>query len=527
MPSSRSIYPWMIAGALLLIGSIPYLFAYWMQDAQHLFSGYLHFPEDMDSYAAFANQAAQGHWLFVNPYELQPQTPSYFNLLWLISGKCQGLLGLSFGVILQVVRIIGGLALILACWRLLGDFQTEPAARKLGLILFAFASGFGVLLFLFRLSAPPPDLYTELFPFIQTAFVPHTALAHALLLLALSFALSAEREQSLRPAQFAGATLVLLGSFRAYDTAVGFVILGAFVAIRIIFVSEDRRSRLLRGLWMILPALLPIGYAAWLTRMTTGFSIWSMTNHYPPPDVFTMLLGLGIFVAGTLVWLVWKAVEKSRWSIAEQLLGIWLLSAWILMYSGLLPWAWRTCAAFATPHILATILVLARIPQRPLKVVSWMLVFAVALPTSVFVWHQKIEQSREQFVYYYQPPETIEALQWIGRERRGAHVLTHGHIGLKVPAYADAYSFLGHKDLTANLEEKRNATADLFSDKLTAKQALKLLELNRIDTIIWGPLDRREFTFSPDRLMWPKLYENGLVTIYGKPPSKINTGKNP
>ena len=183
----------LLTGGVLFFFYLPtniiYFFADRMNDAQHLFLGGALFPDDHDSYLAFIAQAARGAWLFVNPYDVADHAAAYFNPLWLL----MGLTGASFGLL----RLVALLVLETACDAFFRRLRPHAGLmeRAAALSLFLFAGGLGwtaagnpgVL------ATLPPDTHTELFPFVQAAFLPHAALSHGLLIAALALLIGPRR----------------------------------------------------------------------------------------------------------------------------------------------------------------------------------------------------------------------------------------------------------------------------------------------------------------------------------------------
>lgn len=515
--AGKSLFaPLLLAVIVLIIGSLPYFEAFLAEDAQHVFSGYLHYPEDMDSYAMWTRQSGEGAWLFKNQYDTGKPPPVYLNTLWLSLGKLRAATGVSFATAFQLLRVAAAFLLIAAFWWMLGVIGVGRVARTGASILFALGGGFGFIARFQPLKAPPPDLYTELFPFVQTSLVPHTALAHAFLILALTAMLLCFKRKSFRWGLVSGILLLALGSFRAYDLAVAWTLAALFLLSWLLF-KRKPETRTSHAAAVLFPPLLAFAYAAWLSRSAPGFSVWSLTNEYPPADLSTHLIGMGIAFPGACLWLAATLKRFRRLTAAELFVAVWILAAWGLMFSGLLPWAWRTSAAFMTPHVAALALFADRFRWRWSRaVLFWLVLIAIAAPSSALVLKQKIEEASNQYRYYFQPPEVLDAIDWIGRNRPDAVVMTHGHVSLKVAARTPAWVLLGHKDLTEDFIGKRIAYGEFGRSKFDM-EALKILGKYDVDTILWGPLDRRFSERDPGKLPgWKKVFGNGLVNIYGR-----------
>lgn len=500
-----------------MLGGLPYATAFWVEDDQHLFSGYLHFPEDMDSYAAFSEESANGQWLFYNPYDASGSGAAYFNSLWLLTGKIKGLIGLPFARVLILLRLAACVAMFFAFVHFCRRMGFSRETRLFALAWFAFGGGFGWLQNLIHLPAPPPDLYTELFPFAQLMLVPHAGLAHALLILAFILLLDGETEEDPLRSLLAGLCLLLLGSFRTYDMLVGLCVFAAFMFLS--FVLKPNRGKAIRMIGAILPALPVIPYTWWLTSRSDGFSIWGETNRYDPPDLPTLALGLGLPLLMGLLFSGLSLKQYKRLSLHRQFLLVWIAVAWSLMLSGLLPFAWRTCASFTTPLVIGgacTIGYLFSASSRKARPVAWMLLITLSLPSSLILFQEKMQQAFEQYRYYFQSPAIIEAIEGLDRLPGECLVITHGHIGLKIPAYSHCRSLLGHKDLTRNLKAKKRDYHLFLSAKRTSR-AKEILDRYGIDTIFWGPLDRRSSNLAPEHLPgYGIVATTGLTTVYRK-----------
>ncbi len=521
-PAARSAGRWRrtvlgVALALFILGSIPYLWAWISQDAEHVFAGYLLFPEDMDAYAALARQAADGHWIFRNSYDVNRPPAVYVNAAWLALGKWQALTGLEFGAALQTMRLGAAIALLFAFAALLNRYARKHW-RIPALLVFSFGGGLGWLVGLVRLSAAPPDAYTELFPFMQVGFVPHSALSHALALAVIVLVLRADEQASSRAAGLAGLAMTVLGLVRIYDLLVIWTVVGLAVGGGLIFgAASFCRGRFFRGLLMLVPPLPVFAYMAWLTHAGPGFSEWAMTNSYPPPDWVTFMLGGGLPLWAGLLGAGMLLFRVRNWRFRDGVLAAWLLTAWVVMYGGFVPFAWRTCGLFITPHLLALVWWVARWRPRPLWRWGIAIAFVLAvLPTFGTVLHRSVALGSEQNRYFYRHPQEVSAMRWIGVNRPAARVFAHGHIALKIPAYSDATVLVGHKDLTPDFSGKQTAYEAICQSKRPTN-ALRLLGLYGLDTIYQGPLDRRFCSLDPASLPgWKRLYENTLVTIYGR-----------
>lgn len=500
---------------LFFVGLAPYIVAINQQDLQHSFNGYLHYPEDMDSYAAFINQSKDGAFVFYNPYDIRGAEPAYVNLLWLLLGKLSAF-GLSFTIVFQILRLISCLLLVVAFGALLNRLDLKYSSKIFAVLLFVFGSGFGWFVKLLNSDILPPDTYTELFPFVQTAFVPHSALAHAFLLLVLVFLIKSEQEEDFRSSLFAGLLMLVLGFFRVYDLIVAWSVCLLITLVRIVF-SANKTKRIFRGLVILSIPIPAFIYSWWLTSFSEGFSIWSHTNSYFPPEILTLIPALGIPFIGTLFWLVKNLVSIKKVFFDEIFLFLWIVAAFVIMYSGILPFAWRTCTAFVTPLVIASIYAFDYFRQKHFALTIVMLVFLlVSFIGSAIFLKEKTDMAYGQYKYYFRSPEEVEAMKWLDTRKKGTRVFTHGHIELKIPAYSQCITFVGHKDLTKDFNQKKMVYAKVVNTD-NEREIREVFNKYDIDLLYWGPLDKRfARKFNPSRM--PKsfvaIYQNPLVTIY-------------
>lgn len=486
--------------AVFLAGLIPYLVAYAAQDSAHVFLGTLHFSEDADSYAAFIRQAADGDWLFDNPY-LPPGEHVYFNGLWLALGKLAAL-GLGFGAIWQLLRAAAAAALAFGFDRLARALGLRGVWRHLGLAWFLFGGGFAFLTAFVALPVTPVDASNEFYPFLQILAVPHAGLAHGLLLFALALALESGAG-SPRRAWAAGLVLALIATFRPYEALVGAAVLGVWGAWR--FAAERNRAPALRLAAWLVPVLPLFAYDAWLTQAAPGFAHWSRTNVYPPAAFPAILLGLGLLAPLSLagLWHLWRRHATLSFLV------VWLVVAWGLLESGLLPFAWRTTSALATPHLLAA-LGLAWPFRTRARVALGVVLILLCLPTSVWLVQYKTRTQAAQNRYNFVPPELFDAFAAID-DHACRLVWTHGFVALKIPAATHAHAMPGHKDLIPDFVSLL-AVYGAYAEARTPAASAAWRHAGA-DCVLWGPLDARAGG-QPPRQGLREVYANGLYTLY-------------
>src|SRR5512145_1112349 len=83
----------LVATALLLaLTSLPYLAAWRWPPSGQVFGGAFFYEDDFHQYISCVEQAMRGRFLFVNKFDVRPQTPYVVNLEWWLGGVLARLL---------------------------------------------------------------------------------------------------------------------------------------------------------------------------------------------------------------------------------------------------------------------------------------------------------------------------------------------------------------------------------------------------------------------------------------------------
>ncbi|HDQ72398.1 MAG TPA: hypothetical protein ENN19_09910, partial [Chloroflexi bacterium] len=225
--------------ALLTLTSLPYVAGFWLEDARHVFGGFVYAVEDGNSYLAKMQVGAAGRWLFYMTYTPEPHQGGLFFLYYILLGKLSRGLGLSMLVGLHLSRILTVPFGLFCYYRFIARWTPDRPVRRLGLVLFAFTAGLGWLWAVLggpsTLGAMPVDLWVpDASYFFSALLFPHLSLAQGLLLYfvtdALDF-LSAGRGR-------AGVTAVVVGLLvsliHPYTLPVVGVVIGLFAGLQIL-----------------------------------------------------------------------------------------------------------------------------------------------------------------------------------------------------------------------------------------------------------------------------------------------------
>ena len=511
--------PMVVALFFFALTSIPYFHAFEAQRDDRVFLGGLIFPDDHDAYAAFCKQSERGAWLFVNPYRKDDHAAAYFNPLWLVMGKVQKLLGIGYPVSFQGLRLVACFWLICVAFAWIKRLSpgASPLGRAFGLLLFLCASGWGWLFQFgfFRPHGVPPDTHTEMFPFVQMAFVPHAALSQAILMTALLVTTS-KTLQKRRVSLFAGGLLALLFTIRPYDALVGWIALATYrVFLEISARFAPHKQTGYEATPTLLTLLLPLPvltYSYWLTHYSTGFSSWSEGNVYPLPALGSVAISLGflwLFVPIGLFFVFRRKVS------AHKEFGIvlaWALTAWFLLLVPVVPWSWRVCGVAISPLMLLALCGWLNNTAR-WKTLLVGLCIPVMLPTNLHICADLDALARQRNKYLFLKKNLLGDFKALDQLEPGL-VFTHGNLGQKVPIFTLHRSFLGHKDIMPEYREGLMLYQQYAMEPSPIKRS-RMLHENGIDYILYTYLDRKWTRYSPDDLPgWKKVYDGTDSAIY-------------
>ena len=127
----RRILP--VVMLLVAAGSLPYLSAWIATPADAHFTGLIFNPQDGGSYLAKMRQGYDGSWLFHLVYTPEPHMGAHIYLYYLALGHLARWLGLSLPVIYHVARLLSGIAMLVAIYRLASRVTASagaPAGRR-------------------------------------------------------------------------------------------------------------------------------------------------------------------------------------------------------------------------------------------------------------------------------------------------------------------------------------------------------------------------------------------------------------
>lgn len=518
---SHREWAWLLlwSAVILLVTSLPYLYAASLSTPDHRFGGFLIGVEDGSSYIAKMRLGADGGWEFHLFYTGEPHQGAYLFLFHQLLGKLARLTGLSFILTYHLARLVCGLFFLLTVYRFAAFFTGQIPVRRVVFWLVAVGSGLGWLVVLTGLTAAlgmPLDFYSpEAFAFHLLFGLPHLALAEALLLLALLALMTAWERGRWRDAAAAGAALLGVSLIAAFYLLIIIVL----VAAALLWAGwQTRFSRgwwtrvWLAGLALALPAPVVL-YNIWVFATNPVFKIWAAQNRIlsPPPYHYLLALGPLYLLASLAVYRGWRPAPRR-----DSLLIIWAGLVPVLVY---LPFNLQRRMTLGVQVALAILAASAwwhGLQTRP----RWRRPAAVALVgllsvSNLLILAGATLAARQMEPPLFQPGPVITAADWLdARAAPDDVVLATYETGNFLPTRMRARVFAGHGPETVRSDEKRALVRQFFAAP-TGPFHCRFLHQRRITYLFYGPQEQAAGPFRPEQTTClSPVYSNQAVTIY-------------
>ncbi|MCE5239802.1 hypothetical protein LLH23_15150 [bacterium] len=239
--TTRRELVWVVlwAAFVMLLTCIPYVYAMQRADGRS-FSGFVWGVDEGNVYLTWMRQAAEGEVLFRNQYSTEPENPRFVNVFLQLGGRVSRLLHVDLRVMFHVLRLLGGVFLLVSFYLLVAELTRDRVARWAALALASVGSGCGWLIVLVwpQSGIHPVDVgqawqtQPEAVTFLSLLLNGLFATSMALMCLTFLFALRAMRGDR-RAVWWGGLCLLVLGNIHTYDVFAVWVALGVTAGIGI------------------------------------------------------------------------------------------------------------------------------------------------------------------------------------------------------------------------------------------------------------------------------------------------------
>jgi len=489
---TRSELRWVLIASLavILLASLPTLYAWALSDADHVFTGFVYNAEDGNSYIAKMRLGARGEWLFHLVYTPEEHQGALVYTFYLLLGKLAAGLGLSFLLVYHLARALLGAGLLLTVYIFVARFTAEVTVRRVAWLLVAIGSGLGWLLTLLGathwLGDLPLDFWVpEAYAFLVLFSSPHLALAEALLLWAILWTLQAFQGQGPRWSLYAGLAAFVMAWVLPFYAGVLAAVLGAYLLALLVrrrrFPWRETGLTVLTGLG----ALPPVVYSAWVFSTNPAFAAWAAQNRILSPHPAHYLLGFLLLVVPA----IWGAIQAIRQGEEQWLLPVaWVIVVPFLLY---LPFNLqrRMVAAVQVPlALLAAEGLVAWFRHRRLALVAYV---AIASLSNLLLVAGSLGPIQQRTAPIYHPGDEVAALAWLAAHAQPDEtVLASFQVGNVIPAHTDLRVFAGHGPETLNSAEKRADIRRFFQPDTDDAWRQALLQESDVDYVFFGPMEQ-------------------------------------
>lgn len=504
-----------IAGALMLLSSLPYIVAAVSTPSGHVYTWMLHNIDDSAVYLSWMKQVAQGQFFQENRFCIEPQKSVLFNIWFLILGALSKVTGGPLAY--HVGRLVGVGGLVFAIAGLAQSIFRDAKHQRLAIVFTCLASGFGYLFGGFStargFTGQPIDLFQpEISVFQVSVYSPLFAPALVLIVVAVTTWIRAESSHSTKDAIVAGIATALLGNIHSYD------VLHVMLAVICIRVTSDviqKRFHLHAWLLAIGAGVIALPTTVWVfyaTRVDPLFAARADTDTRTAA-IHWVLIGFGVALPLAIVAVI-NAI-KAR-DLPKLYLAAWFVGA---LLSSQLPFAFQRKMLMGAQIPLAMLAVagLLHVAKKLSGDFPKILIgtaVLLALPTNVF-WIQDAmsklpaNAGSTQMRPYLTTSED-DALKWLGRNGKATDAVLVGpdptshlrfpgvalmpHLSVYVPAIAGLTVFDGHWSETINYGAKITSTVRFFDASTSDDVRREILLQNRIRYVLYpnkladGPL---------------------------------------
>jgi hypothetical protein len=497
--------------ALAVITAIPYVYAYAVQPAGHVFVGFFYLWDDATTYIAKMREGWEGAWAWQNRYTTEASGAAYLFMFWILLGHLAALTGLPLLAVFHLARVAGALALMAAGWLLICHFIEDRAARRFALFFLAFGLGMGLVIWavghpvLFGNQTEGLDLrMPELSAFYSVLALPHFAWSGVFAALGIALTLKAIQRGSLGLGLLAG--LAWLGQASIHPQMP--VLMGGATAVALVLRPARPRGWVAAALAFAIPApYILYSYLAFVGNPEVERWTFHSKNAVAPETVSLVLA-----LAPQLLLAAFGVPGALRRRSREDL----FLLAWLVLLAAILylpnP-AGDLRRRFFDAIYLALVLLGTRgmyeaiLPRlrslRARRLLPFSYVTVSAIGSAFLLLAPIAVAGQPQYVI---STTESDGLRWLASQPPG-RVLCMPGVGLYVPAYSSDTVYVGHYDETFDYVNKTRTAFSVLTGRSDIDQ---FIHENDIRYVIWTP----DLGTSPPAVLGPPAYDTPDFKIW-------------
>lgn len=507
MPQKRTTL--IVSCLVILMVTIPYLYAFQAATTENEFGGFLINPVDGHSYLAKMQQGYQGNWKFVLTYTAEPGEGAYLFLFYIFLGHFARIINLPLITVFHSARVICAIFLLWTLNKYFGNTFDNKREQTLGFSIAALGSGLGWIAVIFGKFTS--DFWVaEAYSFLSMYTNPHFSLGLGLMMLIL---ITREQKQYFG---YLGLGLAI-SIVQPFAVVIVVLVLGIQTVLELYKSKEDLLSKIKDS--QQLRKLLAVGtgggifliYQYWSILTDPVLSAWNRQNITESPDVSDLIISLSPCLILALLGLAdgWRSAKGKT-------IVIWFISSLTLAF---IPWNLQRrflTGIFIPLAGLSVFGIEALIRQSKLnnKTVTAIL-FCLILPTNLIVILSGIQAASIQDSQIYQSSDLKESLVWLeGNTSRGSLVLASEKNGLYIPSISGRKVIYGHPFETINGDREKEYLEEIFGGEFSLEDTEMFLTDREFDYVLTDDESNESFMDLVTELNFPIVFSKGSVGIY-------------
>ena len=459
-------------GLVTLITTIPYIFGFFMQNEQFVFSGFLFGVEDGNSYIAKMLIGSSGDWLFRSPYSAVNQNGLIAFFPYLLLGKIAGGSGLHEQLIsiFHLFRIAGVFFLVYVYIRFFVLFCDNKNTIQLGLLLVLFGAGWDWLILIFGMDRIPISFYSpETFGFLSVFGLPHLCFSRGFMLLGIMQLFKFDFTNKAKPFMGTGLFFLMAAIFQPLNLVIAYTVFGIWW----LFSLEKKKfsfqfNLVLKQSLAVLISFPAFIYYFWIVNSDPFMKQWTAQNILPSPPFIDYLFAFSpLLIAILLELFLFKKQKEALFEENKKILLLWVVIAFILVYlpinvqRRLMDGVW----------LANIVIILPTLEKLKPKFFQWiiigsMLITPIILLTGAIL--SILNPNEPQFILrervnvYYLLSQTAE---------ENAVVLAPFEVSNELPAYGKLRVVTGHGPESINKQDTERFLNNLYSYQINESSA--------------------------------------------------------
>lgn len=487
---------------ILLMISLPYIYASIAPGGTMVFGGFLMNSLDGNSYLAKMEEGARGEWLFTLPFTAEKGEGVPLFTFYIFLGHLAGCLHIPLIWMFHVARI--GAAIFLL-WSL-AKFSTHlfpDSSRQANRFFLLVSLGSGLGWLFYSISGMTADFWVaEAYPFLSMYTNPHFPLGLGLMLWLLSDG---------RYGKWKGFLLDCgLGVLLSIILPFGVVLVGLILGIHWVWDCVSKGNwRFPWEVTALLPGVFWVGGQYLFTLHNPLMAAWNRQNVTAAPNIWDWIVSFS-----PALILMFFALNKNKMEeiqVTWKKILIWAAAATILQ---VIPFSLqrRFLLGFYIPLAAFSIQAIHLFGAKVRKWL-WPVTLLLSVPTNLILIATGLFAAGTLPRTLYLTPAESSIYTWIAENTPLDSVILCGpRSGNRIPAYTGRRVMYGHPFETADASVNEKAIRNYFADPLSV-QSNEWLVLNDIGYILVGD-EEQEMLGDDLSLPGKVVFQNGEYQLF-------------